>query len=157
MDQISNNQSLTKQIEQRLTKKNIAFIKYISQGLKVKEAYKLAGYKGSNDQQPYQLMSQLKHKIQEYLENNGFNKARVAIELEKLLDLPLRDDQKSVTIEQRLKMIGLLNKALPEEKKQAHEFTRFQIVNNTLTLDSKHLDHDQKDLDVIDVNPSEPS
>lgn len=142
-----------KQLEEKLTDKNFKFIEALSKGLKVHEAYKLAGYKGKNKQQPYQLMHKLKGKIQEYLENNGFNKSRVAIELEKLLSLPLRDTEKEVTIDQRLRMIGLLNKSLPEVEKKSQNFTRFTIIDNR--VNSGQMDNAIDPKKVVELDESE--
>jgi len=147
---------ITKQIEEGLTKKNFKFIEALSKGNSVKDSYVLAGYKGKNPQQPYQLMHKLKGKITEYLENNGFNKSRVAIELEKLLSLPLREEEKTVTIDQRLKMIGLLNKALPEQEKKAQSFTRFTIIDNRVNANGQ-MDSVIDPKKVVELSESEVS
>ena len=52
--------SITKKNDIELTEQNYLLLKYIQQGNTVKEAYKMAGYKGKNLQAPYQLYYKLK-------------------------------------------------------------------------------------------------
>jgi len=125
-----------KELKETLTNKNWLFIQHIGNGLSVPDSYKLAGYKGKNEQQCYQLKHELKHKIAEYLRNKGFNQETLAIELDKLLSLPLRPDQNSVTIDQKIKLVRLLKDSLPESEKKEPSFTRFTIVNGNVTLDT---------------------
>jgi hypothetical protein len=132
------------ELKDTLTQKNYKFIEAISKGYKPPEAYQIAGYKGKNDQQPYQLMHALKYKISEYLRLKGFNQETVAIELDKLLSLPLRSDQTSVTVDQKIKLIRLLKDALPESEKKEPSFTRFTIINGDVKVAENK---------VIDVKP----
>jgi sulfur carrier protein ThiS len=122
------------ELNEVLTKRNFKFIQYIAQGLSPVEAYKLSGYSGTNEQQPYQLKHKLKYKISEYLKNKGFNQETLAVELDKLISLPLRDDQKQVTIDQKIKILRLLKDSLPESEKKEPSFSRFTIVNNTVNV-----------------------
>ena len=117
-----------------LTKKNYKFIKAIAEGYKAPEAYKIAGYMGTNEQQPYQLVHTLKYKISEYLKDSGFNQETLGIELNKLLSLPLRDDQKSVTIDQKIKILRLFKESLPESEKREPSFSRFTIVQGNVNV-----------------------
>jgi hypothetical protein len=117
-----------------LTKKNYKFIKAIAEGYKAPEAYKIAGYKGTNEQQPYQLVHTLKYKISEYLKDSGFNQETLGIELNKLLSLPLRNDQSSVTIDQKIKILRLFKESLPESEKREPSFSRFTIVQGNVNV-----------------------
>jgi len=151
----------TKQIElnEVLTKKNFKFIQYLSNGIDIQEAYKLAGYSGTNEQQAYQLKHKLKYKIAEYLRIKGFNQETLAVELSKIMQLPLREDQRSVTIDQKIKMIRLLKDCLPESEKKEPTFSRFTVINNiqsghasVKTVDMPdHSGHASVPLQVIDV------
>lgn len=122
------------ELNEVLTKKNFKFIQYISNGLDIQEAYKLAGYSGTNEQQPYQLKHKLKYKISEYLKNKGFNQEKLAVEIDKLISLPLRDDQKQVTIDQKIKILRLLKDSLPESEKKEPSFSRFTIVHGNVNV-----------------------
>jgi hypothetical protein len=123
-----NKTDINKTIEQRLTKRNMAFIQYIAKGLSVREAYKLAGYTGTNDQQAYQLRHDLKHKIAEIIEAEGFNKEKLMLEMTDLISRPLVDGSEKVTIDQKIKILRLFKDALPESKKNESEIPRFQIL-----------------------------
>lgn len=138
------------EIKDKLTKRNFKFIELLSQGLSVVEAYKAAGYKGTNEQQPYQLSHSLKHKISEYLQIKGFNKESLAIQLDKLISLPLRSDQTAVTIDQKIRMLRLFKDSLPEsEKKEEPKLSRFTVVNNYVNMDKGPKAIDQSTIDVI--------
>jgi hypothetical protein len=140
-------------IKDKLTKRNFKFIELLSQGLSVVEAYKAAGYKGTNDQQPYQLSHSLKHKISEYLQVKGFNKENLAIQLDKLVSLPLRHDQTAVTIDQKIRMLRLFKDSLPEsEKKEEPKFSRFTVVNNYVKVDT---DNQLTRENTIDITPEQ--
>lgn len=145
-------------IDDKLTKRDWLFIEYRSKGLKVPEAYKLAGFKGKNPDSPYLLSCRLKDRLSQIIESNGFNRNEYMIQLSKILNLPLRDDQTSVTIEQKLKTLRLFKDSLPENKREA-TFTKFTIINNsvesspeiieveTLEPSNKDLDSNNKNLD----------
>lgn len=143
-------------LKETLTKKNFKFIELLASGLSVVEAYKAAGYTGTNEQQPYQLSHSLKHKISEYLQNKGFNKENLAIELGKLLSLPLRPDQTNVTVDQKIKLLRLFKDALPEsEKKEEPKFTRFTVVNNYVTNMDNASDKATQVIEAVDQSPSD--
>jgi GMP synthase PP-ATPase subunit len=130
------NQLIT-DIDNKLNKRQWSFLQYIAQGLKVTEAYKLAGFKGKNIDSAYLLNHRLKDKINEILVNNGFNRNNFMVEVSKLIDLPLRDDQKQVSIDQKIKILRLFKDSLPEQKKES-SFTQFVISNGT--IEAKHQD-----------------
>jgi hypothetical protein len=137
-DKSSNNKLLDSLIDKRLTKRQFKFIELINKGLSVVEAYKLSGYKGLNKQSPYQLNHYLKGSIAKIAEANGFNKNRLMIELNKLIDLPLDNSKLTVTLREKLSIIRTLAKCLPDVlDKPKESFTRFTIVNNIVTNDTK--------------------
>lgn len=140
-------------IDNKLNKKQWSFLQYIASGLKVTEAYKLAGFKGKNIDSAYLLNHRLKDKINEILVNNGFNRNNFMIEVGKLIDLPLREDQKQVSIDQKIKILRLFKDSLPEQKKES-SFTQFVISNgtieakhqgNSVVIDTKAIDTDNKE------------
>lgn len=112
----------------KINKKELEFIRYIASGSSVKDAYILAGYRGINPQQPYQLKYKLKNKITQYLEDTSFNRDTVAIEISKLLNIPLDPSINYLTVTQKIRTIGLLSRSLPDSGKPARSFSRFQIL-----------------------------
>jgi len=153
---MKDNQLITS-IDNKLTKRQWNFLKFIANGLKVTEAYKLAGFKGKNINSAYLLNHRLKDKINEILINSGFNRNNFMVELGKLIDLPLRDDQKQVTIDQKIKILRLFKDSLPEQNNQV-SFTKFTIINgtvpnkleandkgNSVVIETKKLDDDDNE------------
>ena len=138
---------LASNIDKKLTKKNWLFIQYLNNGLSVTEAYKLAGYKGTHPNQPYLLNYELKQKISEIAINSGFNKEKLMIELNRLIEIPLDDSKKSVTFREKLASLKFLASLLPEAKRTQQTFSHFVIYNGTV----KSVDNQQ----VIDVKPIE--
>jgi len=134
-----NNNKLITDIDTKLNKRQWSFLQYIASGLKVTEAYKLAGFKGKNIDSAYLLNHRLKDKINEILVNNGFNRNNFMVEVSKLLDLPLRDDQKQVSIDQKIKILRLFKDSLPEQKKESN-FTQFIINNGNLDTNTKTIE-----------------
>lgn len=128
---------LINDIDKKLNKRQLSFLQYIAQGLKVTEAYKLAGFKGNNPDSAYLLNHRLKDKINEILVNNGFNRNNFMVEVQKLIDLPILETQKlGVTIDQKIKILRLFKDSLPEQK-QERNFTQFTIVNGNLDTSPK--------------------
>lgn len=135
---MSNNKLIT-DIDNKLNKRQWNFLQYIASGLKVTEAYKLAGFKGNNPDSAYLLNHRLKDKINEILVNNGFNRNNFMVEVGKLIDLPLREDQKQVSIDQKIKILRLFKDSLPEQKKES-SFTQFTIINGNLDTSPKTIE-----------------
>lgn len=124
----SNGKPIKKEIE--LTEKNWLMLRYLREGKRIKEAYTLAGYDGSGDS-CYKMYHDLKGKLKEIVEADGFNKTRLAIEMEKLISLPLEESKKEVTLTEKLKAIRLANQILSEDAQKApqSQFTMI-IINN---------------------------
>jgi len=137
-------------LDNKLSPKQWKFLEYITKGLSVPEAYKLSGFKGKHPNSPYLMNHRLKDKISEILVNNGFNSNNYMVKVEELLSLPLKDDQKQVTIDQRIKIMRLFKDSLPEMKKE-HTFTQFTIVNGTVP----NAVDDAKPITVINVKETE--
>jgi len=137
-------------LDDKLTKRQWSFLQYITQGLKVTEAYKLAGFKGKNPDSAYLLNHRLKDKIKQILEFNGFNRNNFMVEMQGLLNLPLRDDQKQVTIDQKIKVLRLFKDALPEQKRE-HAYTQFTIINGHAPLSQL-----KDDSNVVTIEPETP-
>jgi len=138
---IDNDKQLINTIDKKLNKRQWKFIELMNKGLSIPEAYRLAGYTGINAQQPYQLNHYLKGKIAEIAEANGFNRNRLMVELNKLIDLPLDNTKLNVTLREKLSIIRTLAKCLPDVDKPKDNLSRFTIVNNVVTtqVDSSQL------------------
>jgi len=121
-------------IKEHLSKRDLKFIQYRMQGLKVPEAYKLAGFKGT-DQSSYVLSHRLKGRIDELVRQGSFNNTELMIEVSKLVSMPLRSDQNAVTIDQKIKVLRLFKDALPEQERK-QSFTRFTIINGSVSNDT---------------------
>jgi len=158
-----------KTLEQKLTKQNLKFIELRAKGLSVVEAYKLAGYKGTHPEQAYQLSHQVKNKVTELIEEDGYNKNSFMLQMSELLKLPLArvnnlgnkiGDVDYLTVEEKLKVLRLFKDTLPEMKKETNVIPRFQIFMNDGGLSvnvngQQACDAIKSGSPVIDVNPLE--
>lgn len=120
-------------VKEHLSKRDLKFIQYRMQGLKVKEAYKLAGFKGS-DASAYVLSHRLNGRVNALVKQGSFNQTELMLEVTKLVSLPLRPDQNQVTVDQKIKVLRLFKDALPEQDKK-QSFTQFTIINGSLSND----------------------
>lgn len=139
-------------IDNKLNKRQWSFLQYIASGLKVTEAYKLAGFKGKNIDSAYLLNHRLKDKVNEILVNNGFNRNNFMVEVQKLIDLPILESQKlGVTVDQKIKILRLFKDSLPEQKTESN-FTKFTIINGNVSngLDSKVIEANVIDASSLD-------
>ena len=117
MDQLGMPSSEDKQIvkkQRELTAKNKAFLQHLAAGRPTLEAYKLAGYQGE-PHAAYELRYQLKAHLATLLEQGGFSRETVAIEVNKLKALPLSEEIKNVNFKQKLDLLRFMDKALPKE------------------------------------------
>lgn len=120
------------QQEQRpLTVKNKAFLQHLAAGRPTLEAYHLAGYKGNNHA-AYQLRSDLKQQLALLLEQGGFNREQLAVEINKLNELPLDPSIKNVNFKQKMDILRLMDKALPKPMQQGDrpKITPFVVAIN---------------------------
>ena len=96
-----------------LTPKNKAFLQHLASGRPTLEAYSLAGYKGE-PHAAYQLRSDLKVQLGALLEQGGFSREQLAVEVNRLNELPLDPSVKNVNFKQKLDLLRLMEKAVPK-------------------------------------------
>lgn len=102
---------LPSKTEQRqLTAKNRAFLQHLASGRPTIEAYHLAGYKGEVHA-AYQLRSDLKQQLALLLEQGGFSREQLGIEINRLNELPLDPTIKNVNFKQKLDILRLMERA----------------------------------------------
>lgn len=131
---------LPKKVERQLTTKNKSFLQHLANGRPTLEAYKLAGYNGE-PHAAYELRYQLKAHLATLLEQGGFSRETVAIEVNKLMALPLSEEIKNVNFKQKLDLLRFMDKALPKEISGARpSITPFKLNMNfkgPVTVESK--------------------
>jgi hypothetical protein len=96
-----------------LTARSQSFLNHLAAGRPTLEAYSLAGYKG-NAHAAYQLRSDLKQHLARLLEDGGFSREHLALEINKLNTMPLDPSIKNVNFKQKLDVLRLMEKALPK-------------------------------------------
>lgn len=96
-----------------LTARSRQFLVHIASGRPTLEAYRLCGYKGV-PHSAYQLRSDLKHHLATLLENGGFSREQLGIEINKLNQLPLSDQIRNVNYKQKIDLLRLMHAALPK-------------------------------------------
>lgn len=89
---------------ENLTERNWLFIKYFLETGKATIAYKRAGYKSEVRSAPYVLFKQLKERIEEIGNLDVTSRARLQSDLNKVLDLPLQESKKELTISEWLRV-----------------------------------------------------
>lgn len=111
------------EIKFELTDQNILFLKHIAGGMKVKDAYKAAGYESLLPNVPYQFYWKLKKKLEALVEADNLDGLRLRLELSKIINLPLASPENphGISVGDKLKAI-----------KTTHE-----IVEGKGKLDSK--------------------
>jgi hypothetical protein len=98
----------------RLTHQNWLFINaFLSTG-KVKKAYSLAKYQGTEESAPYQVFRRLKPFIEAIGDLDVTSRARLQADLKPLLDLPLEDSKRSLTLKEFLEVRKFAAKITPE-------------------------------------------
>jgi len=95
-----------------ITEKNILFLKHIQSGLSVKDAYKMAGYEGTTEQEPYNFYWRLKKRLNAVIEADSLDDLRLRLELSKILKRPLKDEDpvKGITVTEKLRAIEVTDK-----------------------------------------------
>jgi hypothetical protein len=127
------NKQITKKDDLELTERNWLLLKYIEKGHKVKEAYRLAGYKG-NDNQAYHLYWRLKKKLEMVYTADNVDSLRLKMEAKKILDMPV--EAKPIKPETRLKAIDTLSRlteSKKEERKLISPFIVFKAENGQIS------------------------
>ncbi len=110
----------------QLTEKNKSFLRHLAEGKPTLEAYRLAGYKGEAHAS-YQLRSDLKDHLAQLLEQGGFSRNQLALEINRLNELPLDPNVKNVNFKQKLDVLRLMEKALPKPMESKPVITPFRL------------------------------
>jgi hypothetical protein len=97
----------------KLTLKNKAFLQHLAAGRPTLEAYALAGYKGE-PHAAYQLRSELRQHLAILLEQGGFSRESLAVEVNRLNSIPLDPMIQNVNFKQKMDILRLMDKALPK-------------------------------------------
>lgn len=121
-------QGTKEQKEIVLTEGNWKFLKGIQQGLKVYEAYKLAGYEGTSPNSAYVLYNSLKKKFQDVVNADGFDKLRLSLDFQKLLSLPLEQSKTEVTLNEALKIRRLAHTIMNDNEQKSPQASFTMIV-----------------------------
>lgn len=108
-----------------LTDRNRLFIHLILSGNSTVEAHKLAGYKG-DDHAAYELRCKLGPAIAAEASARGVSEEGLMADMASLDSLPVAHGG-SVTVEQKLKLMGLKQKFLKDKADGERELTRFVV------------------------------
>lgn len=134
-----------------LTAKNKAFLQHLAAGRQTLEAYKLAGYNGE-PHAAYQLRSELKQHLTVLLEQGGFSREQLAVEVNRLNELPLDPSIKNVNFKQKLDILRLMEKALPKPVSGPKvEITPFILINKASKADVKA--EDAIEAEIVEPTP----
>jgi len=162
-DKLIEGEKAKKEVE--LTDANWKFIKHLRLGATIQEAYKLAGYESESLNAPYSLYHQIKRKMQEIIEADGFDKLRLARDFEKVLSLPLTEAKQEVTMTEWLKIRRLAHTIMSDNEQKVPNQSFSLIILETghapNTVDVKSTQAKVIDAEVIEASepskPSEPS
>lgn len=115
IDKSSENESATRALDfSKLTHQNWLFINaFLSTG-KIKKAYQLAKYEGTEQSAPYQVFRRLKPFIESIGDLDVTSRARLQADLKPLLDLPLEESKRSLTLKEFLEVRKFAAKITPE-------------------------------------------
>lgn len=143
-----------------LTEQNWLFINNFLQNGNIRKSYKLAGYSGKDLSAPYQLFKQLKSRIEDLGNLDITSRARLQADISRLLDIPLQESKKELTLSEYLRVRKFVASITPEATNQKPQISvliinrsnskQMDVVkvgngnNSTSNLDSK---------DVIDITP----
>ncbi len=110
----------------KLTIKNRVFLEHLCQGMSTLESYRRAGYKGK-ESAAYELRSQLREHLILLLEGQGVSRDGLMAEVARLSRIPL-EETTSVSVRQKMDILRLLSRILPQPKEARVKITPF-IVN----------------------------
>lgn len=146
-DKLENNEIVSYKGDKVLTRKNKVFLFHLAAGRPTLEAYNLAGYRGE-PHAAYQLRSDLKTQLQTLLEQGGFTREQLGIEINRLNQIPLAEDLKNVNFKQKLDLLRLMDKALPKAIDGARpKVTPFIIgINKPESVTINEVPQDNKEL-----------
>ena len=141
----------------KLTPQNWLFINgFLSSG-NVKKAYELAKYEGRNESAPYQVFKRLKPYIEQLGDLDVTSRARLQADLKQVLDLPLDEQKKSLTLSEWLRVRKFVASITPEATTQKPNISVL-VINRPAKreMDTPKTITPQSDFDgkeVIDVTP----
>lgn len=111
-----------------LTSKNKLFLDYLTDGYSVVDAYKKAGYNGTNHA-AYELKSYLSQELGPMLEAKGFTLEGLASDIEKLNRIPLHESaMNGVTLNQKINILRLKASCIPKQAAPGTN-TSFTTIN----------------------------
>lgn len=125
----SKDKAITKKDDFGITEQNWLMLKAIEKGKSVKESYKMAGYKGEDNNAPYQLYHRLKKKMEMVYDADNVDSLRLKIAAKAVLDMQVED--KPIKPETKLKAIETLHKLQDGERKEARVISPFIIFKDT--------------------------
>ena len=99
-----------------LSTRNRIFLDKLADGVPVVDAYRLAGYTGSNHT-AYELRRQLKQELRDVLEARGFSMEGVASEILALSKMPLNMElyKDGIPLSQKIQILKLFAQTLKDE------------------------------------------
>jgi hypothetical protein len=97
-----------------LTEQNWLFINNFLQNGSIKKSYQLAGYRGKDLSAPYQLFKQLKSRIEDLANLDVTSRARLQADLARVLDLPLAESKKELTLSEWLRVRKFVASITPD-------------------------------------------
>lgn len=106
-----------------LTEQNWLFINNFLQNGSIKKSYKLAGYQGKDLSAPYQLFKQLKSRIEDLGNLDVTSRARLQADLARVLDLPLAESKKELTLSEWLRVRKFVASITPEVQSKRPEIS----------------------------------
>lgn len=121
----NNDKAVQKKLNVELTEQNFLMLKHIQAGRTVKDAYHLAGYKGTNPHQPYQMYHRLKKRLEQVYDADNVDSLRLKIEAKRILDMEVED--RPIKPEVKLKAIETLNRLQDKEKTEAKQISPFIV------------------------------
>lgn len=108
------------------TPKQRLFVHLILQGKSTVEAHRLAGYKGS-PHAAYELRSKLRAEIAAEAAARGVSADGVSADIAAMDELPVDVPEKGLSVDQKLKLIGLKHKVLSDRKEAGRDLAEFVI------------------------------
>lgn len=141
-----------------LTEQNWLFINNFLVTGNIKKSYKLAGYSGKDLSAPYQLFKQLKSRIEDLANLDVTSRARLQADLAKVLDIPLQESKKELTLSEWLRVRKFVASITPEVQNQRPQISVLVInrpsKSDNVPVDLGNVNNQQSDIsqkDVIDV------
>ena len=128
-----------------LTEQNWLFINAFLSCGNIRQAYEIAGYKGESRSAPYTLFKHLKHTIENLGDLDVTSRARLQADLKKVLDLPLADSKKELTLSEWLRIRKFVASITPEAAQQKPQIS-------VLVINRPNVNGDKGDKDSNGIN-----